>query len=131
MMVPPWLSALDYQSEGGAHSPQKWAPQRGVPGYRLRLLRGLVLGFLVERLPDGLVADESLFVRRQLARRHVTRMAVGNLGGGLFLLAHAHLCLQVRKGVSGVTGRRPPPRRPARRPSSLRRWRRARSGSRA
>src|SRR5512134_3637233 len=54
---------------------------------RLRLLRRLVLHFLLERLPDGLESHESLFVRGQLARRVEGRLAVGNLGHG-FLLAH-------------------------------------------
>jgi hypothetical protein len=59
-----------------------------TPFRRLRLLRRLVLGFLLERFPDGLVADESLFVRRQLTGREKTRMAVGHLGGGFLFLAH-------------------------------------------
>src|SRR5690348_16117408 len=50
---------------------------------RLRLLRRLVLGFLLQRLPDGLVAHESLLVGRHLARRVEPRVAVGNLGLGL------------------------------------------------
>src|SRR5690606_30738407 len=60
----------------------------GAPPSDLRLFRRLVFGFLLERLPDGLEADEPLFVRRQRARRHETRTSIGNRGFGGLLLAH-------------------------------------------
>ncbi len=53
----------------------------------LRRLGRLVFGFLLERLPDGFIADETLFVRRFLTRRIEARLAVRNLGDW-FLLAH-------------------------------------------
>jgi len=53
----------------------------------LGLLRRLVLGFLLERFPDGFVTDEALFAWRLLPRCIKTRLTVGHFGGW-FLLAH-------------------------------------------
>src|SRR5690606_33023458 len=70
----------------------------GAPPSGLRLFRRLVFGFLLERLPDGLEADEPLFVRRHRARRHEARTSVGNLGLLGLLLAHVSPLLAVKPG---------------------------------
>ena len=53
----------------------------------LRPLWGLVLGFLLERFPDGFVTNKSLFVWLFLTRRQKACVAVRNFGDW-FLLAH-------------------------------------------
>src|SRR5665213_2372126 len=53
----------------------------------LGLLWRLIFPFLLQRLPDGFVANKPLSVRRHLARRVEARLAVRNLGDR-FLLAH-------------------------------------------
>src|SRR5688572_29633736 len=90
----------------------------------LRLLRRLVFDFLLQRLPDGFVADEALFIRRLLARRIEARHTFRNLSDR-FLLAHRSLLF---KPASSATGRCPAPRRSLRLLSSRRRSRLARSG---
>src|SRR6185503_6260217 len=65
-------------------------PRPGMPSgrtgtltRRLGLLRRLVFGFLVERLPDRLEADEALLVRRHLARGQEARLSIRHFGGRL------------------------------------------------
>src|SRR5262245_48422090 len=106
--------------------------EKGVRPYFpvLRLLRRLVLGFLLERFPDGLETDKPFFVRRQLARGEKTRAAVRNLGRGLlrFLFAHESP-LFIR--LSSETDRHSRSRESLRPPLFLHRLRRARSIFRA
>src|SRR5487761_2078312 len=56
-------------------------------GMTLRRLWRLVVDFLLQRLPDGFVADKPLCVRSLLTRRIEACLAVRNLGDW-FLLAH-------------------------------------------
>ena len=56
--------------------------------YTLRLLWGLIFSFLLPRLPNCIVADESLVVGRFLTGRQIPRMSIWDLGLVLLLRAH-------------------------------------------
>ena len=76
---------------GKAHRPRRFfvicfpGSDHGAPDEKRRAgidsgsFRSLVLGYFLEGLPDGLVADEALFIGFHLASNDEARLAVRNL----------------------------------------------------